>query len=129
MSDSLPASAPPDQADPAERSLADDLRQLADDARALADAELAYQKTRAAFAGKGIRTIAVLAALAAALLFFALMALTFGLVLALATELGPWGAAGAVFGGFVAIALVSLIVIMARWKRLTALLNDKDAGT
>src|SRR5690606_10872014 len=78
-----PASPNAAASDPADRSLADDLRRLSEDARALARAELAYQKSRAAFAGQEAKRIALLGLLAGVLTFFALMALTLGLVLAL----------------------------------------------
>ena len=81
--------------DARERSLAEDLRQLIDDGRALAEAELAYRKSCAALAGKGAKGIAIFGALAAALVFFALMALTVGLVIALTPLLTALGAAGA----------------------------------
>lgn len=76
----------------AERSLVDDVRQLIGDGRTLLEAELAYQKSRAAMAGQGAKAVAGWGALALALVLFALMALTFGLVLGLATLVGPWWA-------------------------------------
>lgn len=112
--------------DPRDRSLADDLRQLIDDGRALADAEFAYQKRRAEFAGQGIKGVAILGALAAALVFFALMALTIGLVLALAPLLTPWGAAGAAFAGLLFAGFICAKLASARWKRLARALGQAD---
>lgn len=117
-----------DKDDARERSLAGDLRQLIDDGRALAEAELAYQKSRAVLAGKGARGIAVFGALAAALVFFALMALTLGLVIALAPLLSPLGAAGAVFAGFLLVAFVCARIAAARWKRMAKALADREAS-
>ena len=108
-----------------DRSLQDDLRQLADDARALAEAELAYQKSRAAYAGQEARRIAVLGLLVAVLAFFALMALTLGLVLALTPMLTAWGATAAVCGGLLVIAMLCALLAAMRWKRLTATLSDE----
>lgn len=111
--------------DAAHRSLPDDLRRLAEDAKAFAAAELAYQKSRAAFAGQEARRIALLGLFAAVFVFFALMALTVGLVIALVPILTAWGATGAVFGGLLLVAAVLLFSALGRWKRMTALLSDK----
>ncbi len=115
-----------EMADARERSLADDMRQLAEDAKALAEAELAYQKTRAAFAGKGLKGIAILGVLAVALALFALMALALGLVLALTPMLTAWGATGAVFAGFLLAALACGLSASSRWKHMAAVLSDRE---
>lgn len=112
--------------DPRERSLADDLRQLAEDGKAYAEAELAYQKSRAAVAGQGVKVIAIFGALAAALVFFALMALTLGLVLALTPLIGPWGAMGASFGGLLILAGICAMIATSRLKRMKRLLGAQD---
>jgi uncharacterized membrane protein YqjE len=111
---------------PRDRSLADDLRLLAEDSRAYAEAELAFQKQRAAVAGQGIKAIAIFGALAAALVFFALMALTVGLVLALTPLLGAWGAAGASFAGLLLLAAICALLASARFKRMKRFLAPED---
>ncbi len=111
-----------------DRSLADDLRELIDEGRALAGAELAYQKSRAAFAGHGFKGMAIFGALAAALVFFALMALTVGLVVALTPLLTAWGAAGAAFAGLLLTALVCARIAAARWRRIARVLAEREAG-
>ncbi|MBN8501760.1 MAG: phage holin family protein, partial [Sphingomonadales bacterium] len=85
--------------DPAERSLVADVRQLVDDGRTLLEAELAYHKSRAVVASQAAKGVAGWGALALALVFFALMALVLGLVLALVPALGALGATAAVFLG------------------------------
>ncbi|MFN5780690.1 MAG: phage holin family protein, partial [Novosphingobium sp.] len=70
--------------DAAERSLVDDVRALVDDGRTLLEAELAYQKSRAALAGRTAKSMAGWIALALSLVFFALMTLVMGLLLILA---------------------------------------------
>jgi len=112
--------------DPRERSLADDLRQLAEDGKAYAEAELAYQKSRAVVAGQGAKVIAIFGALAAALVFFALMALTLGLVLALTPLIGPWGAMGASFAGLLILAGICAMIASSRLKRMKRLLGEQD---
>ena len=114
----------PDEA--RERSLEEDLRQLAEDARALAEAELAYQKSRAAFAGQEAKRIAILGAMAAVLVFFALMALTFGLVFALTPLLTAWGATAAVVGGLLLVAVLCGLIAVSRWKYMAAKLSNKE---
>jgi hypothetical protein len=113
------------EAEARERSLSDDLRQLAEDARALAEAELAYQRSRAAFAGQEAKRIAMLGALAAVLVFFALMALTVGLVIALTPLLTAWGATAAVFAGLLVVAGLFALLAASRWKRMAATLADE----
>jgi len=112
--------------DPRERSLAEDLRQLAEDGKAFAEAELAYQKSRAGVAGQGLKGVAIFGALAAALVFFALMALTLGLVLALTPILGAWGAMGASFAGLLVMAGICAMVARSRLKRMLRLLGSQD---
>ena len=82
--------------DAAERSLVDDVRALVDDGRTLLEAELAYQKSRAALAGRTAKSMAGWIALALSLVFFALMALVMGLLLILAPLIGGLGATLAV---------------------------------
>ncbi len=112
----------------AERSLAQDLRQLVDDGRALAEAELAYQKSRAALAGSHARTIAILAGLAAALMFCALLALTVGLVWSLTPLLTAWGATGAVAGGLLLAGLACAFAAGASWRRMARRLIDRGTA-
>jgi hypothetical protein len=106
-------------------SLGDDLRQLTDDARALVEAELVWQKSRAVFAGKQAGGIAVLGLLAAALAFCALMALIFGMVLALVPLLTAWGATAAVSGGLLLAALLAGLLAALRARRMLRLIADR----
>ncbi len=108
-----------------EATLGEDLRELIDQGKVLAEAELAWQKSRAAFAGSQAGGIALLAALAMALAFFALMALTFGLVLALAPLLTAWGAMGAVAGGLLLAALFCGAAASLRVRRVVRLISDR----
>ena len=108
-------------------TLEDDLRQLIGDARALAEAELAWQKARAAFAGKQIGVIALIGLLALALVFFALMALVFGLVLALASLLGAWGAMATVTGGLLLAAGLAALLAALRTRRMMRSIADRQA--
>jgi hypothetical protein len=114
----------------AERSLVDDIKHLASDGRTLLEAELAYQKSRAVVAGAGAKGIAGWAALALALVFFALMALVVGILLGLAQLLGVWaGTAATVLLVLLGAGLAGLAA-SRRWKRMSDLLaNDLKVGT
>lgn len=109
-----------------DRSLMDDVRQLADDARALATAEAAYQKARAAFVGQETKTIALAVILAAAFGFFALMALTVGLLLGLTPLITAWGATAVVVGLLVVAALASVSLASRRWSAMRATLAEPE---
>jgi hypothetical protein len=87
--------APPDAA---ERSLSDDLTALFDDGKTYFEAELQYQKTRAAFALTEGRQGAVFGVVAVVVLHLALVALVIGVLIALGSEIGPWGATAVVVG-------------------------------
>jgi len=112
--------------DPAERSLVDDVRQLVDDGRTLLEAELAYQKSRALVAGEAAKAVAGWGALALALLFFALMALVLGLILALTPKLGALAATGVVVAGLVVLGAISGITAVRRWKRAAAQIAEQE---
>ncbi|MCB2078863.1 MAG: phage holin family protein [Novosphingobium sp.] len=111
--------------DARERSLPEDIRQLAADARTLAEAEFAYQKSRAAYAGQEIKGITVLGIVAAVLVFFAVMGLVLGAILALSPAIGAWGATAVVVGLLLVIALLCVLTAGMRWKRMKAMLADE----
>lgn len=112
--------------DAAERSLVEDVRRLVEDGRTLLEAELAFQKSRAAVAGSSAKGIAAWGALALALVFFALMALVMGSLLALTPALGGWGAMGVVVAVLLLVAAFSGWTASRRFKKMSALLADKD---
>ena len=123
-----PDAPPPDAADFGDRdgdepTLTSDIRDLVDDALAAADAELAFQKTRAAYALNSVLGVAVLGGLAAAFALLSLLALTVGLVLALTPILTAFGATAAVIVGYLAIAAVLALIALARWRGMVAEVN------
>ena len=105
-------------------SLAQDLRRLAEEAKTLAQAELAFQKSRAAYAGSESKTITLLMLLAAVFVFFALMALVTGTVIALGTLIGPWGAMAVVTLALLLIAGACLLSAKSRVTRMMAVISD-----
>jgi Putative Actinobacterial Holin-X, holin superfamily III len=106
------------------RSLIDDLRQLAQDGRTFAEAEFAYQRSRAAFAGGEARVLAGLGIGALFFLFFALMALTMGMLMGLAGEVGPWLATLIVVSVLSVLGLICALTAKSRAARLVRLLKD-----
>ena len=114
--------------DAAERSLVDDVRELVADGRTLLEAELAYQKSRAALAGRTVKSMAGWIALALSLLFFALMALVMGLLLTLAPLIGPFGATLLVVVALLISAGLSGWVAARRWSAMSRRLREDDAA-
>ena len=131
MDDASPPLIKPSASDAAARSLVDDIKHLASDGRTLLEAEFAYQKSRAAVAGAGAKSIAGWAALALALVFFALMALVVGVLLGIAELIGIWAATGMTVLLVLAAAALAGLAASRRWKRMSAALADeptKDAA-
>ena len=107
-------------------SLIGGARALLEDGQTLFAAEIAFQKARAGFVLGRAKGILVLAALALALLFFALMALVMGLLLALTPLIGPWGALAAVVLGLLALTGLSVLGMIRRVGAITRALKGKD---
>lgn len=126
MADEIDPLMMPSTGDPAQRSLVDDVRLLVDDGRTLIEAELAYQKSRAALAGAGAKSVAGWGALALALVFFALMALVFGLLLGLTQLVGPWLATLIATLALLIAAGIAGMLAARRWSHTARLLSDKD---
>lgn len=126
MDDVSPPLIKPATSDAAERSLVDDVKHLVEDGRTLLEAELAYHKSRAAVAGAGLKSIAGWGALAAALVFFSLMALVIGALIGLAQLLGIWTATGVVVVVVLLCAVLAALAAKRRWNRMTAALARED---
>ena len=107
-----------------ERSLVSDLRDLVDHGRDFVESEIELQKARAAYVASGAPTIAILAVAAGLLVFFAFVALTVGLVIALAPLMSGLGAAAAVFAAFLIVAFLLAKLAAGRWRKMTAVLAD-----
>jgi hypothetical protein len=115
-----------DSTDPLERSLTDDLRRLAEDGKTFAEAEYAYQRARLGYAGSMARGIALSLLAAACLLFLAVMALLFGLILALSPLVTAWGATAIVAGGLGLLAVLAGLAALVKWRSLSAALSDDE---
>ncbi|GGZ95026.1 hypothetical protein GCM10011617_13710 [Novosphingobium arvoryzae] len=126
MEDQAPPLVKPAADDAADRSLLDDVQQLITDGRTLLEAELAYQKSRAAVAGQGAKSVAAWGGLAVVLVCFALMALTFGLVLGLASVIGPWLATLVTVVALLIAAALCGAAAARRWKHVAGQLSQPD---
>ena len=122
-----PAVPPSGAPDTTLSGLRDDVTALVEDARNYAEAELAFQKTRAALAGKHGARALVLLVLALVLLNLALIALAVGAVIALAPLVTIWGAIAIVVG--VLLLGVALLVLGALkdGKMIGAMFSGDDA--
>jgi len=117
----------PPRAEPGQQSIADEILDLYTSARERAGTEWAFRKAQAILAGKWAGMAAALGCAAAGLLFLALMAAVFGLVLALTETVGAWGATGIVAGVFL---LLAAAAALAAWRwigRISTLLRG-DGG-
>jgi hypothetical protein len=97
-----------------DRSLTEDIAGLIDSGRTYAEAELAFQKTRAALAGRIAAKAAGWLVLALVILHIAFIVLGVGLVMALAPLITIWGAILVVVGAM--LLGVGLLVRGARQR-------------
>lgn len=111
----------------AETTLSEEWQGLIASGKAAFESEIAFQKARAALVGGALGRIAALGALVLALLFFVLMALVMGLLLALTPLLGAWGALGAVAGGLLLLTLLAGLGILSGLRRLKRVFAGKDS--
>lgn len=116
----------PERGEFSDLSLAQELRQLANEAKSVAQTELAFQKSRAAYAGAETKTIALLFGVALVIAFFALMALVVGVVIALGPILGPWGAMAAVTIVLLIAAGLCAFTAMGRLSRMMKIVSSSD---
>lgn len=119
------ASAPEPDREPAENAtLGDELRALNGEARAAFAAELGFQSARARLVGKAAARIAGFSLLAVAALYFVLMALVLGAIVALAPHLGGWGATAVVILGLLGIVGGAVLGAWSGVRRIRRLLSE-----
>lgn len=118
------AAATPSLGEARERSLNEDLLQLAQDARAYAEAEFKFQKTRIAYATSASKSVVVYVVAALVLVFFAVMALVVGLVIALAPLITPWGSTAVVTLGLAGLA----VFLLLRAKKRIGIMRSVFSG-
>lgn len=112
----------PDGAEPSEeyvdRSLLEDAEALFTDGKTYLQAELAFQKSRAAYAAECTKKGVAFGVIGAVVAFLALIGLTVGLILGLSPLITPWGATAVVVGVWL---LVAFIAFRAAAKNFGAL--------
>lgn len=101
--------------------LVEQLHGLYTDGRELIDAEIAFQKTRIAAAGRQVRAMAVLVFVGLVLIGCALIALVVGTMIALIPLLGTWGAMGATVLGSLVLAGLAFWLAVRRIGKVGAL--------
>ena len=126
MDDETPPLIKPSTSDAADRSLVDDVKHLVADGRTLLEAELAYQKSRAAVAGAGIKGVAGWGALALALVFFAIMAAVMGALIGIGAIIGIFAATGAMVLLLLVLAGLAGLAAVRRWNRMASALERED---
>lgn len=126
-SSAMNSEAPEPEPEEPVRSLTDDLRDLATDAQTVFEAEKAFQSARLSYALSRGKRVAVGFAMAAALAYFAVIALVVGLLLALAPLITAWGALAVVMLSLILAAFLAFRSAMARLRRMTLNLRG-EAG-
>lgn len=104
---------------PGELSLAEEVEALIADGRTLLEAELAFQKSRAAFVSRQARAAALFGSIAALCCVLAAIGLTVGLIIALTPALTAWGATALVVGLITLAAVLCALAAVRRWRKLT----------
>ena len=95
-------------------SLSDDATALFEDGKTYLQAELAYQRSRGSFVANRVKSLAIFAIGALALLHLALIALVVGLVIALIPVVGPWAATGIVVTVLLVGAAILALLLKSR---------------
>ena len=102
-------------------SLADDVFALFEDGKTYAEAEVAFQKSRAAFTANRLKGAVAFALGAFGVFHLALIAFTVGAVIALMPLLGPWGAT-------ILVTLLLIVTGILLLRRLKSRIDDiRDA--
>jgi hypothetical protein len=109
-----------------DHSLLDDLDALVTDGKTYLEAELAYQKSRAAFSANRVKWSFVYGAAAFGLLHLALIALAVGAVIALTPLVGPWLATGLVVIALLALALFFILRLKAKLGDIRDVFEDRQ---
>lgn len=113
-----------DPVSPEDLSLSEDIQALINDTRTYAEAELAYQKSRAAFAADRGKSAALYGLFALGFVHLALVALVIGALFALIPALGPWGATAAVVGVLLIGALILLLLARGKAREVSSAFKE-----
>ncbi len=115
-------------ADSQAHSLLNDIEDLVLDAKTYLDAELSYQKTRAGFVGECLKRTIAFGIGAGLLVFFAVIGIVVGLIIALTPHITAWGATAAVSGALLLGAWLLVKRAGRRWgEMMDAIHEGKDS--
>lgn len=112
-----------------EGSLSDDIVALIDDGKTYVEAELAYQKTRLAFAAGRGKSGALYGICAFAVLHLALVGLVIGAIIALTPVITAWGATALVVGLLLIAGVILALKAKQRFARLVEAYAETKAVT
>lgn len=118
---------PPGTPPGADASLSSILGALLQNGQTLFEAETGYLKAMLGFAFKRLPFIVALVILGLFFLFFLLMAIVVGLLLALAPMIGPWGALALVSVTLAILTGVSLFAAFKRARRMIGVLTGSKS--
>ena len=104
------------------------LRALVEDAQTMVEAEAGFIKAAVAFVLGRVKSIAIALVLALFFLFFTLMAIVVGLLLALAPMIGAWAAVGVVAGVLALLTAISAWFVIRGGRQMVAVLVGKSGG-
>lgn len=116
---------PPPEGERDERSLMEDVEALIEDGKTYLQAEIAYQKTRAAFVADKAKAAVLYGAIAASFAVLALIGLTVGLIIALTPWLTAWGASALVVALLLIGAYLAVRAASKQWTRLMAAIQTE----
>lgn len=110
-----------------QRSLLADLEALFSDLKVYYDAEIAFQKTRAAFLVDSLKRTIVFAVVGAFFASLATIGLALGVIIALTPLIGPWLATALVVGVLLAAAAYFLLKASKSWGGMMHAMRDDEA--
>jgi hypothetical protein len=128
-SDRLPDGSPPDDhlPDEPDRSLLSDLEAAWVDGKTYVAAELAFQKTRARYTTTKLKRVVVYGVAAIFVAVLALIGLTVGAIISLATLTGPLAATLIVVGVLLIVAFILVRRAAAGWNAVTSAFSSDEA--
>ena len=107
-----------DRAPAGPHRLKDELASLLDDGKTYAEAEIAYQKSRLAFAANRGKSAALLLFFALSFVHLALIGIVIGLIIALTPSLTALGATGVVVGALLIGAAIMVALLRGRAREI-----------
>lgn len=116
-----------DAALPASHRLKDELAALIDDGKTYAEAEIAYQKSRLAFAADRGKSAALLLFFALSFIHLALIGIVIGLIIALTPQLTALGATGVVVGALLIGAAIMVAILRGRAREIGEAFENNEA--